>query len=134
MRPLNFEDLPVRRLVYEGDPESQIAAFAQAEDVQLVVIPTHGYGVAAALFDRSVDSQDPARPLLSRADWSAHGGRRPLANVKLSNIVCALDLGPQSADTLAWASRLAKDFEARLSVVHVIPSISPGLYVTFSSR
>src|SRR6476620_1082333 len=37
--------ISVRRFVYEGDPESQIAAFAQGERVELVVMPTHGYGV-----------------------------------------------------------------------------------------
>ena len=35
----------MRRLIYEGDPEAQIAAFTQAEDIQLIVMPTHGYGV-----------------------------------------------------------------------------------------
>ena len=37
-----LQGVTVRRLVYEGDPESQIAGFAQ--DVQLVVMATRGYG------------------------------------------------------------------------------------------
>jgi nucleotide-binding universal stress UspA family protein len=36
--------LPVRRFIYEGDPESQIAATAQSEHVGLVIMPTHGRG------------------------------------------------------------------------------------------
>jgi len=39
---LQLRGLPVRRFVYDGDPESQIAAFVSSEDVQLVVMATHG--------------------------------------------------------------------------------------------
>src|SRR4051794_1115003 len=39
-----LRDFQVRRLVYEGDPEAQIVATAEAEAVQLVIMPTHGYG------------------------------------------------------------------------------------------
>jgi nucleotide-binding universal stress UspA family protein len=37
-----FQGFSVSPLFYEGDPEAQIVAAAQ--DVQLVVMPTHGYG------------------------------------------------------------------------------------------
>jgi len=131
---LELRGLPVRRLVYEGDPESQIAAFAKEEDVQLVAIPTRGYGALRRYLIGSVAAKilhDLSCPVLTGVHME---DQEPLANVKLSNIVCALNLGAQSPDTLACASRLAKDFESRLSVVHVIPDISPGLYVTFNSR
>jgi nucleotide-binding universal stress UspA family protein len=126
--------LPVRRLVYEGDPETQITALSREEDVQLVVMPTHGYGVLRRYLIGSVASKvlhDVSCPVLT----GVHMDRQePLESVKLSNIVCALDTSPSSADTLAWAARLAKDFEAKLMLVHVIPPISPGLYVSYTSR
>ncbi len=41
------------------------------------------------------------------------------------HIVCAIDLGPHSAQTLSWADRLATEFKARLTVVHVVASLDP---------
>src|SRR5882757_9608828 len=35
----------VRRLVYEGDPVDQIVAFAHSEGINLIVMPTHGFGL-----------------------------------------------------------------------------------------
>lgn len=126
-------ELPVRRLVYEGDPETQIAAFTKEEDVQLIVMPTHGYGVLRRYLIGSIAAKilnDVSCPVLTGVHLKTEA---PLINVKLSHIVCAINLGPQSADTLAWASRISKDFQARLSIIHVIPPINPGLYVSFGS-
>jgi len=106
---LELRGLPVRRLLYEGDPESQIAAFAKEEDVQLVVIPTRGYGALRRYLIGSVAAKilhDLSCPVLTGVHME---DQEPLANVKLSNIVCALNLGAQSPDTLACASRLARD-------------------------
>lgn len=129
-----LRDLPVRRLVYEGDPEAQIAGFTRTEDVDLVVMPTHGYGVVRRYLIGSITAKvldDVACPVLTEAQA---GVPASLAKGKVSHIVCGIDLGSRSADTLAWASRLAGDFDAKLSLIHVIPPISPGLYVTFTSR
>ena len=123
----------MRRFVYEGDPESQIAAFAQAERVELIVMPTHGYGVLRRYLIGSVTAKvlhDVNCPVLTgvHMEYEARS-----AHVRFSNMVCALDLNSRSRETLAWASKLATDFAAKLHVVHVVPSPSPGLYAAFSS-
>jgi nucleotide-binding universal stress UspA family protein len=126
--------LPVRRLVYEGDPETQIGAFAQAENVNLVIIPTHGRGVLRRYLIGSVAAKvlhDVCCPVLTGVHMET---LKPTESVKVSNIVCAIDLGPRSGDVLASASQLASDFEARLSLVHVIPSFSPSLYAASASK
>ena len=128
------EGLAVRRLVYQGYPEGQICTCAQAEDVQLVVMATHGYGLFRRYLIGSVTSKvlhDVTCPVLTGVHSDA---KESVASARLSNIVCAIDLSPHSRNTLTWASRLARDFKAKLSTVHVVPSISPGLYVTFSSN
>src|SRR3954447_16356779 len=43
------------------------------------------------------------------------------APVAVTNITSAIDLGPQSEATLFWAAQLAKELEAQLTVVHVLP-------------
>jgi nucleotide-binding universal stress UspA family protein len=37
-------------------------------------------------------------------------------------VLCAVDLCPQSAITLAWASQFADEFHAELTIVHITPS------------
>jgi nucleotide-binding universal stress UspA family protein len=127
-----LQGITVRRLVYEGNPESQIAGFAQ--DVQLVVMATRGYGSFRRFLIGSVAAKvlhDVSCPVLT----GVHMEERPSSSkVTFSTIVCGIDLNPHSPETLAWASKFARDFGARLSIVHVEPSISPGLYITFSSQ
>lgn len=128
----DMKDISVQRLVYEGDPELQIAACAS--DMQLTVMPTHGYGLVRRFLLGSVTAKvlhDVACPVLT----SAHlGDGLPGTEVKFSNIVCAVDLNPHSRDTLAWAAGFARDFNARLTLIHVVPPIHPGLYISFSSQ
>lgn len=111
--------LNVRRLVYEGDPEAQIAAFAQTEAVGLIAMPTHGYGVFRRFLIGSVTAKvlhDVSCPVLTGAHTEAH---TPMTEIRLSKIVCAVDLGPESSEPLAWAGSLARDFGAKLHVIHV---------------
>lgn len=117
-------DLPVRRLVYEGDPEAQIAAFAQTEGIDLIVMPTHGYGVVRRFLIGSVTAKvlhDIPCPVLTGVHIQPQTSS---ASVKLANIVCAIDLSQSSPDTLLWASCLANDFGGRASVIHVIPEMN----------
>jgi nucleotide-binding universal stress UspA family protein len=42
-------------------------------------------------------------------------------SIPIRNVLCAVDLGPQSAKTLAWAASLAREFDARLTLLHTMP-------------
>ena len=82
----NFEGLRLRRVVYEGDPEAQIAAFAQAEDVQLIVMPTHGYGVFRRYLIGSVTAKvlhDVSCPVLTGAHIDRRDRREMQASQEL---------------------------------------------------
>jgi nucleotide-binding universal stress UspA family protein len=39
-----FQDIPTTRLVLEGDPSWRITEYADREKVDLIMMPTHGYG------------------------------------------------------------------------------------------
>jgi nucleotide-binding universal stress UspA family protein len=125
-----LRDFQVRRLIYEGDPEAQIVATAEAEAVHLVIMPTHGYGVFRRFLLGSVTSKvlhDLSCPVLTGAHLAEQGGTGKIA---ISNIVCAIDRGVESRDTLEWASRLSADFQATLSVVHAVPHLDPSFSVS----
>ena len=125
-----LRDFQVRRLIYDGDPEAQIVATAEAEAVHRVIMPTHGYGVFRRFLLGSVISKvlhDLSCPVLTGAHLTEQEGTSEIA---ISNIVCAIDRDAQSRDTLEWASRLAVDFQATLSVVHAMPHLDPSLRVS----
>jgi nucleotide-binding universal stress UspA family protein len=116
------DELPgpeVRRLVLEGDPAAKIVELAhRAPDQTVIIMPTHGYGP----FRRFILGSNTAK-VLHDADcpvWTGvHLEEAPtLASIPFHNILCAVDLGPQSSKTLCWAARLAQEFGARLHLVH----------------
>jgi nucleotide-binding universal stress UspA family protein len=111
--------LNVRRALLHGDPASKIVQFAHQEHVDLIAMPTHGYGP----FRRFILGSNTAK-VLHDADCPVWTGVhidevRPIA-APFSKILCAVDLGPQSARTLAWASWLQREFHAHLTLVHAI--------------
>lgn len=116
-----FAGMNVRRIVLEGDPAGSIVDFAHKEHCDLIVMPTHGYGP----FRRFILGSNTAK-VLHDADcpvWTGvHLEDAPAAlSIPIRNILCAVDLGPQSGKTLTWASTLAREFGARLTLLHAMP-------------
>ena len=113
--------LRVTRVLDEGDPASRIVERAHSGGFGLIMMPTHGYGPFRRLLLGSVTAK-----VLHGADcpvWtSVHVETSPPAEAaSLKHIVCAVDLGPQSAAVLGWASWMAAEFKTRLSLVNVVP-------------
>jgi nucleotide-binding universal stress UspA family protein len=111
--------LNVRRVVLEGDPSTTIVEYAHREQTRLIIMPTHGYGP----FRRYILGSNTAK-VLHDADcpvWTGtHLSETPVAvAAPFHHVMCAVDLGPQSAKTLAWAAHFAREFEARLTLFHV---------------
>lgn len=131
-----LEDEPasrnVERTVLEGDPSARIVGFAHQQHVDLIVMPTHGYGP----FRRFILGSNTAK-VLHDADcpvWTGvHMPEAPAAYARgaepFGRVLCAVDLGPQSAKALEWAAWLQREFGASLSVMHVTAAaaeLSPG--------
>jgi nucleotide-binding universal stress UspA family protein len=115
-------DASVRRVVLEGDPTQTIVEFASSENCDLIVMPTHGYGPFRRFLLGSVTAKvlhDAICPV-----WTGpHMESAPdYSSVHFHSIVCALDLGPHSRVVLGWAAEFAREFGARLSIVHAIPA------------
>ena len=118
--------LRVRRLVYEGIPEMQIAELAKSEDVQLLIMPTHGYGVFRRFLIGSVTAKvldDVRCPVLTGIHMEKHVSD---GKAEFSTVACALDLKAKSAETLLQAAHFALDFGAKLAIVHVCPPQGQG--------
>jgi len=110
--------LNVRRVVLHGDPAEKIVQFAHDEHTSLIAMATHGYGP----FRRFILGSNTAK-VLHDADCPVWTGVHledtgAPAPGSIRSILCALDLGPQSSKTLAWADWLRREFDARLTVIH----------------
>ena len=115
-----WEGLDVRRVLLEGDPATRIVEFAHQQPSALVVMPTHGYGP----FRRFILGSNTAK-VLHDADcpvWTGvHMPETPAtAAIPLRRVLCAVDLGPRSEHTYAWAAWLAGEFQAQLTLMHAL--------------
>ena len=115
-----FSGLEVERLVEVGEPADTITQFAESHGVDLIVMPTHGYGRFRQFLLGSVTGKvlhDSVIPV-----WTnSHAEKPPQKPAALGKILCAVATGSQSEGCLKFAAQLAKDSGAALSLVHAIP-------------
>ncbi len=119
----DFAGLTVDRMAILGDPARTITDFVAANKVDLVMMPTHGYGPFRQLLLGSVTAKvlhDVHVPV-----WTmAHTGEVPdRQHVAARKILCAVDANPASIELMRWAGGLAKNLGATLRLVHSVPSI-----------
>jgi nucleotide-binding universal stress UspA family protein len=119
--PDEFGALTVERVVRRGDPAQEIVDCAAERQSDLIVLPTHGYGPFRRFLLGSVTAKvlhDATCPV-----WTGPHLEKapPEGEIQLRQVVCGVDLGPESATVLAWGSDLAHEFNAQLTVVHAMP-------------
>jgi nucleotide-binding universal stress UspA family protein len=114
--------LTVEHAVEIGDPAGIITQFAADHDVDLIMMPTHGYGPFRQFLLGSVTAKvlhDSAC-----AVWtSAHVEEPPpLLHAEVRTVLCAVQTDPSSERVLKSAAELAEAAGAQLQLVHVIPA------------
>lgn len=118
-----FAGLKVDRVVDLGDPAQIITHFAAANKVDLVMMPSHGYGPFRQLLLGSVTAKvlhDAHVPVWT----SAHTGEGVAGqHSTVNNILCAVDASPASIDLMRWGAKLAKTLSATLRLVHAVPTL-----------
>jgi nucleotide-binding universal stress UspA family protein len=120
-----FPEVKVESVTEIGDPASFITDFVKTNNVDLVMMPSHGYGPFRQLLLGSVTAKvlhDVECPVWT----SAHTAESPdHEHLAIRKILCAVDLNPQSVTTMQWAAVMAKDTGAALRLVHVVPVVEP---------
>lgn len=118
-----LEGLTVQRIAEIGDPAEVITRFAQAEGVDLIMMPSHGYGPFRSLLLGSVTAKvlhDAECPV-----WTAAHMEQPaVRHMSGGNLLCAIDATPQSVPLMEWAAEYAKLTGAQLRLVHAVSGIS----------
>jgi len=114
---------PVEKLILKGDPPSRIEQLTREKNVDLIIMPTHGYGPFRRFVLGSVTTKilhDLDCPVLT----GAHVPEVPIyRSSPYQHVACAVDLGPHSEEVLRWAYEFARACDAKLSVIHAAPML-----------
>jgi nucleotide-binding universal stress UspA family protein len=115
-------ELPaVERVVTVGDPAFEIVKYAGDNGVDLIMMPTHGYGPFRSLLLGSTAAKvlhDAPCPVWT----SPHMEETSLpARTEIHNVLCAIELGAEAAELIRSAQELAQDWQAKLHLVHAVP-------------
>jgi nucleotide-binding universal stress UspA family protein len=119
----DFADFKVNRLAMLGDPARTITEFTATHKVDLVMMPTHGYGPFRQLLLGSVTAKvlhDVHVPV-----WTtAHTAEAPCSTqLATETVLCAVDASPDSIELMWWAVGLCKSLQAKLRLVHAVPTL-----------
>jgi nucleotide-binding universal stress UspA family protein len=112
----------VSRIVREGDPARIVVSLAQSEKMDLIMMPTHGWGV----YRRFILGSVTAKVLHDAAClvWTcSHAEQASREKAVCRKILCAVDLGPMSKRILDLAYDLAQLNRASLVLVHVCQTL-----------
>lgn len=114
---------PVDTAVPVGEPSAEIVDFALANDVDLIMMPTHGYGKFRALLLGSVTAK-----VLHDCDcavWTAAHVESPTLpkHCKCQNVMCAIDSTPEAVRVIGHAAEIADVLKAKLRLIHAVPPV-----------
>jgi nucleotide-binding universal stress UspA family protein len=116
-----FASLNVERRLEAGDAARTIVKVAKDEGVDMIMMPTHGYGG----FRRFILGSVSAKVLHDAecAVWTAvhMENAPPLDDIATRHVMCALDLTAKSSDVLQVGAQLAEEYGAKLTLVHAVP-------------
>ncbi|HML17569.1 MAG TPA: universal stress protein [Bryobacteraceae bacterium] len=118
-----FAHLSVDRIGELGDPAKVIIEFAHSNAVDLIMMPTHGYGPFRSLLLGSVTAKvlhDAQCPVWTAAHVEDHPVKD---HSQTKAVLCAVDGTDKSVPLTQWAAQLARDFGATMRLVHVIPGV-----------
>lgn len=147
-----LEHLAIRCVLLKGDPAPAIVQTAQAEEADIIMMPSCGptfnqfaFSSVTAQARRGsecpiwIDAQaeESEEPLKGLNPMLLYGGvgmdktqvigheerRQPQQEFAIRNVLCAIDLGPRSIEAVSWAASIAAEFGARLTLAHVTASV-----------
>jgi nucleotide-binding universal stress UspA family protein len=110
----------VSPLVMEGDAARQIVDYAHDHQVDLIMMPTHGYGPFRALLLGSIAAKvlhDVHCPVWTGVHAEQMTSHLP---VRWKRILCAVDTDEDGESVLKWAWQFARQQSLELQLVHAV--------------
>jgi nucleotide-binding universal stress UspA family protein len=116
-----LHDLTVQRVLAEGDVAQAIMQTAQDDQIDLIMMPSHGQ-----MFSQFLLGSVTAK-VLNGTDspiWTdAHVDESQMQKFAIRSILCAIDFDSRNHATLSWAAGMAAEFGARLTLAHVTAGV-----------
>ncbi len=128
--PLNLPEAQIERILAEGNPASHIAECAMSDDIDLIMMGSHGYGRLHGVLIGSVTAKvihDVKCPVWT--DSTLHSGFPH----HIRTILCAADVADETVPLLRFTNELANEFGAKARLVHSVPELQtrPNKYFDF---
>lgn len=130
---INVPESRVERVVGEGDVAGHITDWVAEHDIDLIMMSTHGYGKVRGLLLGSVAAKvihDVSCPVWTDSMLRSHAERH---EPEVSSITCAIEMTEETIPLLRFTQELAKDFGAKVQVIHSVPEAEtrPNKYFDF---
>jgi len=110
--------LEVNHVFRRGDPAQRILEYAKKHQINLIMMPTQGLGVVRRMLIGSVTAK-----VLHDADcpvWTAAHVPETPQTVRLSRILCAIDLSEQNVGLMRYTQGLGQLFESQIRYLNVV--------------
>ncbi len=120
------DGLSVQKLLLKGDPAKKISELVPLMEIDLILMPTHGYGPFRRFVLGSVTTKvlhDVSCPVFTGVHVSELA---PFNEQPYKRIACAIDLRDHREAVLRWAWDFAKACEEDLIVIHAAPQLEAG--------
>jgi len=122
-----LRSLNVRRTLLCGDPGREIVKYAHSEKIDLIVLPTHGYGPFRRFLLGSVTAKvlhDAECPVWTGVHME---GGPEVEPVGFGRILCAFNAWDGDTRALQWAWDFGQEAGSEVKIVHALPPVyEPG--------
>lgn len=113
--------MAVKTATVEGDPATEICHFAKINNMDLVIMPSHGHGPFRRFLLGSVTAKvlhDCACPVWTGAHLESALVAPP---IEVRHVMAAVDFAAQTDRVLEWSWGMASEWRAALTLLHVVP-------------
>jgi nucleotide-binding universal stress UspA family protein len=126
-------DVKIIKIQERGySPSANILQYAQNNNIDLIVMGTHGRRGLGYLFLGSV-AEEVTR-FARRPVYTIREQKPTIPVEKINRILVPIDLSKFSKQALHYANELCRDYDSELEVIHVVEDrVHPALYATGKS-
>ncbi|MFZ3329489.1 MAG: universal stress protein [Candidatus Acidiferrales bacterium] len=122
----SFSQIKPEIIIEEGDFWQNFENAIEKHHTDLIVLGTHGRSGAAKFLLGSNAEEIFRRSPCAVLTVGPHSHVPPPRTGEFTEILFATDFGPESASAESFAMSLAQEFQANLTLLHVIPEEKPG--------